>query len=235
VVENFGSIARFEATGSGVRMLWSNKDGGGRAEAALAVSAVGWSVDAAALNLAAAGVETDGRGFVATDADQRTSVPHIFAAGDVAGGAMLAPQAMQAGYIAASSAIGVEVPATARHLVPVGSFTDPEYARVGLTERDAGPSALVTKIPYAAATRPIIDGRTYGFCKILTERSSRRMLGCSIVGDRAVDIVQVAAIAMAAGMKVDALAHFPLSFPTYAGILSQAAARATYALNHGGE
>jgi dihydrolipoamide dehydrogenase len=114
----------------------------------------------------------------------------------------------------------------------VGSFTDPEYARVGLTETQAKLKySMSVSVPFATATRPIIDGRTFGFCKLIADRSSRQILGCSIVGDRAVDIVQVAAVAMAAEMRVDQLAYFPLSFPIYAGVLSQAAAKLTYLLN----
>lgn len=234
IYEGFGSIEQFEAVPEGIRMRWSNADGGGSSEAALAISAVGWRADAEALNLEAIGVATNPRGFIAIDENGKTSVPHIFAAGDVRGGPMLAPQAMQDGFIAASAALGAPVSATARHLIPVGSFTDPEYARVGMTEASAraGHGILVQKVPFAAANRAIIDGRITGFCKLVIDRTSRRILGCSIVGERAVDIVQVAAVAMAADMDIHALAHFPLSFPTYAGILSQAAAKASYALNH---
>jgi pyruvate/2-oxoglutarate dehydrogenase complex dihydrolipoamide dehydrogenase (E3) component len=82
-------------------------------------------------------------------------------------------------------------------------------------------------------TRAIIDGRTIGFCKLVTDRNSHRILGCHIVGDRAVDVAQIAAVAMAGGVTVDELARLPLSFPTYAGILARAAATAAYRLNSG--
>ena len=231
--ENFGSIERFERGGAGIRMHFCNPDRTHVAEAQLAVCAAGWCVDGESLGLATASVDTDERGYIQVDEHGRTSAPNIYAAGDVTGLAMLAPQAMQQGFIAASAALGSPEPATARHLVPVGSFTDPEYARVGMTEAAARRSvdAMVVSVPFEAATRPIIDGRTFGFCKLIADRSSREILGCSIVGDRAVDIVQVAAVAMAAGMRVDQLAYFPLSYPIYAGVLSQAAARLTYGIN----
>ena len=98
---------------------------------------------------------------------------------------------------------------------PIGSFTDPEYAQVGLTE--------------AKAT--IIDGRTMGFCKLIVDRTTCRILGCHVVGERAVEITQLAAIAIASRMRVNDLAHIPLSFPTYAGILAHVAASATRELN----
>jgi pyruvate/2-oxoglutarate dehydrogenase complex dihydrolipoamide dehydrogenase (E3) component len=226
VHEGIGAVDAFEPTYDGIRMI----HGGESVEAALAVSAVGWAADAGALNLAAAGVATNARGFIAVDDEGRTSAPHIFAAGDVTGGSMLAPQAMQAGFIAATAALGGETRAGACRLVPVGSFTDPEYARVGMTEAQAGGSALTVRAVYADATRPIIDGRTAGFAKLIADPATRRILGCAIVGERAVDVVQVAAVAMAADMRVDELAHFPLSFPTYAGLLSRLAAQCAHAL-----
>lgn len=233
VHEAFGSITGIERAGPTIRMNLSDAGRVRTAEAELAVSAVGWCVDAEELALSAAGVATDKRGYIAVDEHGQTSAPGIYAAGDVTGVAMLAPQAMQQGYVAASAALGFPELATARQIVPVGSFTDPEYARAGMTESEALQSAyaMSVSVPFKASTRPIIDGRTFGFCKLIADRSSRRILGCSVVGDRAVDIVQVAAVAMAADMRVDRLAYFPLSFPTYAGVLSQAAARLTYRLN----
>ena len=90
---------------------------------------------------------------------------------------------------------------------------------------------MVSVARFDAAVRTIIDGRTTGFCKLIAERSSGAILGCHVVGERAVDIAQLAAVAMSARMSVDALAHVPLSFPTHAGILGRAAARAARELN----
>lgn len=231
--EAFGSIERFSRGGAGIRMHFSGAQGEHVAEAELAVCCVGWCVDAENLALAGAGIETDERGYIRVDQHGQTSAAGVYAAGDVTGVAMLAPQAMHQGYIAASAALGFPELATARQVLPVGSFTDPEYARVGMTESEARQNAFAMSVSVAFedSTRPIIDGRVFGFCKLIADRLSRRILGCSVVGDRAVDIVQVAAVAMAADMRVDRLAYFPLSFPTYAGVLSQAAARLTYRLN----
>jgi len=231
--EAFGSIERFERGDTGIRMHFSNSGKEQVAEAELAVCAAGWCVDAEELGLSVAGIETDERGYICVDEHGRTSAPNIYAAGDVTGLAMLAPQAIQQGYLAASAALGFPELATARHAIPVGSYTDPEYARVGMNEAQARRNShvMIVAVAFANATRPIIDGRTFGFCKLIADRNSRQILGCSVVGDRAVDIVQVAAVAMAAQMRVDQLAYFPLSFPVYAGVLAQAAARLTYRLN----
>ena len=105
-------------------------------------------------------------------------------------------------------------------------FAD-ERLMQGIREDQAPAWAFVVgRVHCGETTRTLIDGRTTGFCKIIAERSSGRILGCHVVGERAVDIVQVAAVAMAGGLRVDQLARVPLSYPTYAGILARAAYRA---------
>ena len=104
---------------------------------------------------------------------------------------------------------------------------------MGLTEAKAREThdVVTAVVHFDSTTRTIIDGRKIGFCKLIVDRKTYRILGCHVVGERAVDITQVAAIAMAAGMRVDDLAHVPLSFPTYAGILARVAASAARQLN----
>ena len=111
---------------------------------------------------------------------------------------------------------------------PTGSFTDPEYAQVGLTETQAREThdVVVSVMRFDETVRTIIDGRTTGFCKLIADRTTGLILGCHVMGERAVEIVQVVSIAMAGKLRVDALARIPLSFPTYAGILARAAYRA---------
>lgn len=226
VHEAFGAIESFAKTADGVRMTYSRDGLSRHVDAALAVVAVGWTADTAALNLGAAGVATTDRGFVSVDERLCTSAAHIFAAGDVTGRRMLAPQALQAGFAAATNALDGPAETGAHEINPVGSFTDPEYAQVGLGEAGArlAHDVEVVVVGYDEATRPIIDGRAAGFCKLIVDRSSHAILGCHIVGERAVDVVQVAAVAMAGGLKVGQMARMPLSFPTYAGVLGRAAA-----------
>ena len=233
VRENFGEIEYFEKTPSGVRMTFSKDGARDSAEAALAIVAVGWVANTAALNLAAAGVETNQRGFVGVDAYLRTSAPHIFAAGDITGSLMLVPQAIQDGFVAATNAVRGATMTLEDRVSPIGSFTDPEYAQVGLIEAKAREKydVLTAMVRFDSTTRTIIDGRTAGFCKLVVDRATYKILGCHVVGERAVEIIQVAAIAIASGMRVDELAQVPLSFPTYAGILGRVAASATRELN----
>jgi dihydrolipoamide dehydrogenase len=233
VHENFGKIESFEKTSGGVRMCFSKDAALTRAEAALVVVAVGWAADTGRLNLSAAGIEIDKRGFVRVDTYLRTSTPHIFAAGDAIGRMMLVPQAIQDGFVAATNAVRGAKLKAGSPVNPIGSFTDPEYAHVGLSEEKAREShnVVTAVVPFDSATRTIIDGRTIGFCKLIVDRATSKILGCHVVGERAVDITQVAAIAIAAGMRVDQLAQIPLSFPTYTAILGRAAAGAARQLN----
>jgi dihydrolipoamide dehydrogenase len=233
VRENFGAIESFERTPRGVRMIFSKDGVRDSAEAALAVVAVGWVADTAGLDLTMAGVETDHRGFIQVDAYLRTSAPHIFAAGDVTGRLLLVPQAIQDGFVAATNAVRGMTMTLGDRVTPTGSFTDPEYAQVGLTEAKAREThdIVTAVVRFDSTTRTIIDGRTVGFCKLIVDRETYKILGCHVVGERAVEITQVAAIAMAAGMRVDDLAQVPLSFPTYTGILGRVAASAARQLN----
>jgi len=237
VHENIGAIEAFEKTPTGVRMIFSRDGIQGSAEATLAVVAVGWVADTAGLSLATARVETDHRGFVKVDEHLRTSKSHIFAAGDVTGRLMLVPQAIRDGFVAATNAVQGSTMTIGDPVSPIGSFTDPEYAQVGLTEAKSRERHDVETavLRFDSTTRTIIDGHKVGFCKLIIDRKTHGILGCHVVGERAVEITQVAGIVIAAGMRVDDLAQIPLSFPTYAGILARAAASAAPKLNLKGE
>jgi dihydrolipoamide dehydrogenase len=227
VHERFGSITSFEKTATGVRMNFRTGDRDAHAEAALAVVAAGWVADTARLNLAQVGVAVDARGAVKVDEFLQTSVPHIFAAGDVTGRLMLVPAAVEDGFVAATNAVQGPTQPLRHRASPSGSFTYPEYAHVGLTEAKAREAhdVVATVVPFDGAVRAIIEGRTFGFCKLVADRRSYRILGCHVVGERAVETVQLAAIAIAAEMRVDDLARVAVSFPTYAEALVHAAVR----------
>jgi dihydrolipoamide dehydrogenase len=233
VRENFGVIESFEKTPTGVRMNFSKDGKRESAEAKLAVVAVGWMADTAGLNLAAPGVELDHRGFVKVDEYMRTSASHIFAAGDITGRLMLVPPAIQQGFVAGTNAAcGATMPLEDR-VKTTASFTEPEYAQTGLTEAKARETndVVTSVVHFDSTTRTIIDGRKSGFCKVITDRKTHRILGCHVVGERAVEIAQVAAIAIDAGMRVEELARVPLAYPTYTGILAQVSVNAAHQLN----
>lgn len=233
VHENFGAIELFEKTSAGVRMNFSKDGKQHSAEAALAVVAAGWVANTSGLNLSAAGVLADDRGFVKVDDHLRTAAPHIFAAGDVTGGLMLVPPAIQEGFLAATNAVLGSMIWREQGVNTSAGFTHPEYASSGLTEARAREKYdIVTAVIHFDSTiRTIINGRKAGFCKLPVDRKTAKILGCHVVGERAVEIAQVAAIGISAGMRVDELARVPLAFPTYTGNLAYAAAAAARQLD----
>jgi pyruvate/2-oxoglutarate dehydrogenase complex dihydrolipoamide dehydrogenase (E3) component len=233
VREGFGRIRGFEKAPAGVRMVFEKDDAVDRVESTLAVVAIGWLADTAGLNLAAAGVATTDRGYVRVDEHLRTTAPHVFAAGDITGRLMLVPHAVQDGYLAATNAVQDRGATLSPPSSPIGSFTDPEYAQVGPTEAQARRDfdVVVATAPFALAARPIIDGRPDGFCKLIVDRGTHHILGCHVVGERAVEIAQVGAVAIAAGMPVEQFVRIPLSFPTYTNVLGRAAADAARQLD----
>jgi dihydrolipoamide dehydrogenase len=233
VHENFGKIDSFEKTPAGVRMNFTKDGKHESAEATLAVVAVGWVANTAALNLAAAGVALDDRKYVKVDDYLCTTAPHIHAAGDVTGRLMLVPEAIQDEFIAATNAVQGPVISLGTRISPVGSFSDPEYAQVGLREAKAREAheVLAATVRFDSTTRTIIDGRALGFCKLIVDRKTGNILGCHVIGERAVDIAEAAALAIAGGMRVDDVARVPLAYPTYVGVLGRAAASAARQLN----
>jgi pyruvate/2-oxoglutarate dehydrogenase complex dihydrolipoamide dehydrogenase (E3) component len=228
ILEHAGTIERFEPSPAGVRLVHSKNGTQAHLDATLAVVAVGWVANTDGLDLAAAGVQTDPRGYIKVDSQLRTTSPGIYAAGDVTGHLMVVHEAAREAYLAATNATVGRVDALPPEVSPLGSFTDPEYASVGLSEATARQThdIVVATEGFDSMPRPIIDGRPTGFCKLIADRETHAILGCHIVGERAVELAQVAAVAVAAAMTVDQLALVPFSFPTYANALGRAAVRA---------
>jgi dihydrolipoamide dehydrogenase len=173
------------------------------------------------------------RGYVIVDEYLQTSAPHIFAAGDINGQMMLVQSASYEARIAAENAV-LGVGQLYRHqVVPHGGFTDPEYASVGLTEEQAqaeGDPCMVAVVPYADMDRAVIDDRTEGFCKLIVSSERHRILGAHIVGEQALEAIQLVAAGMAADMWVEQLAEMELAYPTYTAIVGLAARRVVHDL-----
>ncbi|HKE82316.1 MAG TPA: NAD(P)/FAD-dependent oxidoreductase [Vicinamibacterales bacterium] len=208
------------------------KDGRAQALDADAVFlAVGWPGNIDSLRLEAAGVETRGS-YIRTDEFLRTSVPDIFAAGDVNGLSMLVQSAALQGIIAAENAVRGAHRTYRPHIVATGSFTQPECASVGLTEEEASADHkyIAEIVRYEHLPRAIIDQRTDGLCKLIVDRRTGTVLGAHVLGSYSAEIIQVAATCMAAGMDVRQIADLELAFPTFTEAIGIAARQAVRTL-----
>lgn len=222
VLTGIGGIERVErADDQTLRLVYGD---GQTLDVETVVVAVGWPGNVESLGLERAGVVSE-RGYITVDDGFGTSVPHIFAAGDITGKMMLVQSAGFQARVAAENAV---LGAGGRHrheIVPHGGFTDPEYASVGLPEakaRAAG-ECVTASVPFALADRAVIDGRSEGFCKLLVSRQNHRILGAHVVGEQAVEIVHVVAAGMAAGMRIETLAELEIAYPTFTAVLGLAA------------
>ena len=236
IVTGIGGVEGIEKrSGDGLRFFYAY-DGRSRSfDTEAVVLAVGWPGNVGALDLSAAGVEAE-RGYVRVDDALRTSAPQVFAAGDITGRMMLVQSATYEGALAAENAVLGGGRGYRHAIVPHGGFTDPEYASVGLTERQArnefgNEDCAVAVVSYADLDRGVIDGRPEGSCKLVVSRSSRLILGAHIVGEQAVEVVQLVAAAMAAGMRVGQLADLELAYPTFTAVVGLAARRLVRDLN----
>jgi pyruvate/2-oxoglutarate dehydrogenase complex dihydrolipoamide dehydrogenase (E3) component len=190
-------------------------------------AAVGWPANLAGLDLDCAGVTT-GRQGIEVDAHLRTNVEHIFAAGDVNGRSKLVQTARQEGRVAAWNAVRGPSREMVYESVPSGSFTDPEYGAVGMTEAQAAVDhdIAVGIARYDDLVRAVADGHPAGFCKLIADRRSSAILGAHVLGEYSAEIVQVVATAMTAGMSVEQLADTQFAFPTFTEAVSMAAQKA---------
>lgn len=177
------------------------------------------------LNLAAAGLTADQRGRLKVDAQYRTPVPHIFAAGDVIGFPSLASTSMEQGRLAACHAFGIEttsVPA----LFPYGIYTIPEISYVGRNEEQLTQQNVpyeVGKANYREIARGQIIGDSIGMLKLLFHRETRELLGVHIIGENASELVHIGQAVLTYGGKIDYFINSVFNYPTLAECYKTAA------------
>jgi dihydrolipoamide dehydrogenase len=148
-----------------------------------------------------AGVTVDPFGFIPVSKQMRTSVPHIFAIGDIVGQPMLAHKAMHEGKVAAEVAAGKNSFFDAR-AIPSVAYTDPEVAWAGVTENEARAAGVAYGkgvFPWAASGRSLTLGRSEGLTKLLFDEATGRVIGCGIVGPSAGDLIAEAVLAIEMG------------------------------------
>ena len=197
-----------------------------------AIICMGMRAQTEELGLESVGVEVGARGEIITDGSCRTSNEHIWAAGDVTGGWMLASTAAMQGRISALSALGRPVDPMSLDAIAGTVFTRPEVAGVGLTESKAeeqGVRVAVTRQPLRANPRGLIAGQSDGMIKLVWDPENGRVLGGSIVGYRASEVITTVALAVKAQLTVDTLAETGAVNPSVSESLQRCAERAANA------
>jgi len=194
-----------------------------------ALLAIGSVPSSASLGLDAAGVETNSGGYVPINHHCQSNLPHVYAAGDLSGRLPLASVAAIQGRKVAEHVMGLHT-REHRHLdydkAASAIFTEPEIADVGLAETEAfalGRKIRVTKVPFAVNAKAMIDGDPRGFVKLVSDPATGVVLGGSIVGAHAAELISVIAVAVTAHLRVDDLAEAIFVHPALAEALSAAA------------
>jgi len=189
--------------------------------ATLAVSdvlvAAGRQSNTGDLNLTAAGLTPGKRGLVEVDAQCRTEVPHIFAAGDVIGAPALAATGMEQARMAICVAFGLDYKDVVAPILPTGIYTIPEASMAGETEeslKEQGIAYIVGRARYMDNPRGQIVGDESGLLKLIFARDDMRLLGVHVVGEQATELVHIGLVAMMSGSRAELFNRTCFNYPT---------------------
>ncbi len=178
------------------------------------------------VGLEEAGVDLSRSGHIYVDAFMRTSVPNIYAAGDCTGRMPLSSVASLQGRKIALHALGYPVTPLDYSNVAAAVFTSPEIASVGLEDVTAaakGRKVRTTKVPFATNPRSVLEGNEEGFVKVISDPATRVVLGGTIVGHRASDLIGIIALAVQADVTTDNLMEALMVHPSLSESISEAA------------
>ena len=214
-----------ERTATGVKVIC---DDGRVSETTHAVFAIGSLPNTEGLGLEEVGVVTDG-GYIPINRHCQSNIEHIYAAGDVSGKLPLSSVASMQGRKVAEQVVGGPK-GPHRHLdydkAASAIFTEPEIADVGLAEAEAfasGRKIRVTKVPFSTTAKALINNDSRGFVKIISDPATGVVLGGSIVGRHAAELISVIALAVTANLKVTDIGDALLVHPALAEALTDAA------------
>lgn len=185
---------------------------------------IGRSFNSTGLGLEGAGVKIE-KGRITVDERMETNVKGIYAVGDVTGKMLLAHVASVQGITAVRNALGGKI-AMDYSAVPAGIFTDPEIASVGMREKEAVEKGLevnVGRFPYAASGKALGMGETEGFVQIIADKGTDVVLGCSIVGAHATDLLGEVTLAVRSKAKVEDIIETIHAHPTLPEMIMEAA------------
>jgi pyruvate/2-oxoglutarate dehydrogenase complex dihydrolipoamide dehydrogenase (E3) component len=218
-------LERAETAGDGIRVLFAKGGQSYSLDGTHLMLAVGRRPNIDSLNLQAAGIKHDRNG-VTVNSGLKSSNRRVYAIGDVAGGPQFTHVANYHASVVIKSAL-FHLPSRADHsTIPWVTFTEPELAHVGLTEAGArekyGKRIHVLRWPYMENDRAQAERRTEGFLKVITNRSGR-VLGASMVGENAGELIQMWSLAMQKNINIKAMASIISPYPTLAEINKRAA------------
>jgi dihydrolipoamide dehydrogenase len=202
-------VGTIEKAGKTVKATFNGEGTNGKDEMRefdMVLVAVGRRPVTDTLNLAAAGLATDDKGFITVDAQCRTKVPNIFAIGDVTGQPLLAHRAMKQGVVAAEVIFGDKSAAFDPVAIPNCVYTDPEVATVGLSEEEAkakGYEVRIGKFPLAASGRARTMNETDGLIKLVGDAKTDSLLGMHIVAPQAESLIGEGLIALEMGATLE--------------------------------
>lgn len=203
-------------------------DDGRSAVGSHALLAIGSIPNSEALGCESAGVEVNEWGYIDNNHHCVTNVPHVYVAGDLSGKLPLSSVATMQGRKIAEHVMGLHT-RDHRHLdydkAASAIFTEPEIADVGLAEAEAfaeGRKIRVTKVPFSASAKALINNSPRGFVKILSDPATGVVLGGSIVGRHAAELISVIALAVTAGLKVEDIVDSLFVHPALAEALAEA-------------
>ncbi len=206
-------VQGIEETSSGVSIRLKDRS---PVEADLALVAVGRAIASKGLGLEKAGVQTSDKGAVIVNDKMRTTVPHIYAIGDVTGQFLLAHVASHQGIVAASAILGLRAQMH-YNAVPAVIFTEPEIATVGLSTEQAvaaGYSVTVGRFPFAALGKSIATLDTDGFAEILSDQKTGQILGAQVIGHEASTLIAEMALAIQNELTLECLIETIHAHPT---------------------
>jgi dihydrolipoamide dehydrogenase len=218
-------VSNIEPKDEGLLVTFEGKDAPEQAMFDKILVAVGRSPNGKLINAEAAGVMVTDYGFIETDGQMRTNVPHIFAIGDIVGQPMLAHKATHEGKVAAEVIAGqksVFEPMT----IPSVAYTDPEVAWMGMSEDEAkkqGIDYVKGAFPWAASGRSLSLGRDEGLTKALFEKDTGRLIGAGIVGPNAGELIAEAVLALEMGADAEDIGLTIHPHPTLSETLGFAA------------
>jgi len=205
---------KVENHASGARLLMKS---GKTLEVEVALFAAGRRAAIDCLALEKAALALNGRGYISVNENYRTAVPRIYAVGDVIGFPALASTSMEQARVAVCHAFGLKYKQRVASLLPMGVYTIPEISAAGETEETCKEKRIdycVGRALYENNARGHITGDTAGMLKLIFSRSDRRLLGVSMIGESATELIHIGMMVLDNGLTIDEFIEQVFNYPT---------------------